>query len=539
MDISQVRQLVDEIFSIQWCRDNYVVPVGASNNVLTLAVANISYMSSVGDVIRERAAAAGYEILITEYSLERVQQIVDDASKLLVRALPDSSTSYELSEESIQDLLINDNALQEIDWEQLSQESIERGDDIVEDLADDLDNESVIQAVAKILIKAYQDGASDIHIEPSEAELRIRFRIDGVLRVFVTLPTFVTQPLTARLKVMSGLNIAERRLPQDGRIQRVFKGQQMDFRVSTLPGRFGEKTVLRLLDSNAQMLRLNSLITNHGVLDQLRTMIRQPYGIILVVGPTGSGKSTTLYSAINEINTEGVNIVTAEDPIEYTLPGIHQVQIVREKGVDFARILRAFMRQDPDVMLVGETRDPETAKTSMEAALTGHLVFTTLHANTSAAAVTRLAEMGVPDYLTASSVIGILAQRLMRRLCPDCNQPHEITAKEADLFGLPEGLLVRSATELTKEEKAEAAQRGSLCRRCEGRGYSGRVGVYELMPVERDLRRAILDGKSTEEIEQTAVTKGMLTLEAYGTHLVRDGLSTLAELQRVCSGDKD
>ena len=175
----------------------------------------------------------------------------------------------------------------------------------------------------------------------------------------------------------------------------------------------------------------------------------------------------------------------------------------------------------------------------MEAALTGHLVFTTLHANTAAAAVTRLAEMGVPDYLTASSVIGILAQRLMRRLCPDCNQPHEITAKEAELFGLPEGLVVRSATELTKEEKVEAAQRGSLCRRCEGRGYSGRVGVYELMPVERDLRRAILDGKGTEEVEQIAVSKGMLTLEAYGTQLVRDGLSTLAELQRVCSGDKE
>ena len=538
MDITVVRKLIDDNFSLQWCRDNCVVPLGVANNSLTVAVANLSYLATIGDALRDRAKTAGCELQVKELDLEVIEQIIVDASRLLVRAT-EAGPAFEFAEDSIQQLLINENALQEIDWDKLAQDATDRGDDVVEDLGDDLDKEPVIQAVAKILIKAYQDGASDIHVEPSESDLRIRFRIDGVLRTFVTLPLFVAQPLTARLKVMSSLNIAERRLPQDGRIQRMFKGQQMDFRVSTLPGRFGEKTVLRLLDSNAQMLRLNSLITSHAVLEQLRGMIRQPYGIILVVGPTGSGKSTTLYSAINEINTEGVNIVTAEDPIEYTLPGIHQVQIVREKGVDFARILRAFMRQDPDVMLVGETRDPETAKTSMEAALTGHLVFTTLHANTAASAVTRLAEMGVPNYLTASSVIGILAQRLMRRLCPDCNQPHELNAKEAELFGIPEGTVVRAAMELTKEEKAEAAQRGSLCRRCEGRGYSGRVGVYELLPVDRDLRRAILDNASTEIIEQEAVQKGMLTLEAYGSYLVREGLSTLSELQRVCSGDKE
>jgi len=538
MDIQVVRRLIDDNFSLQWCRENFVVPIGISENTLTIAVANLSYLATVGDTIRDRVKSAGYELQVKELELGIVEQVINDASNLLVRAT-ELGSSFEFAEDAIQQLLIDEDVLQDIDWDQLAQDATDRGDDVVEDLSDDLDKESVIQAVAKILIKAYQDGASDIHVEPSESDLRIRFRIDGVLRTFVTLPLFVAQPLTARLKVMSSLNIAERRLPQDGRIQRMFKGQQMDFRVSTLPGRFGEKTVLRLLDSNAQMLRLNNLITSHAVLEQLRGMIRQPYGIILVVGPTGSGKSTTLYSAINEINTEGVNIVTAEDPIEYTLPGIHQVQIVREKGVDFARILRAFMRQDPDVMLVGETRDPETAKTSMEAALTGHLVFTTLHANTAASAVTRLAEMGVPNYLTASSVIGILAQRLMRRLCPDCNQPHELNAKEAELFGIPEGTVVRSAMELSKEEKVEAAQRGRLCRRCEGRGYSGRVGVYELLPIDRDLRRAILDNASTEAIEQQAVQKGMLTLEAYGSYLVREGLSTLSELQRVCSGDKE
>ena len=538
MDISLVRSLIDENFSLQWCRDHFAVPLSSASNTLTVGVGNIAYLSNIGDSLRDAAHRGGYTLQIQELPVDEIERIISDASSLIVKA-SESGPVFELSEDSIQNLLGSEESLGEINWDELEFENPQGDDDVVEDLADDLNKEAVIQAVAKILIKSFQDGASDIHIEPSESDLRIRFRIDGVLRTFITLPPFAIQPITARLKVMSGLNIAERRIPQDGRIQRVFRGQAIDFRVSTLPGRFGEKTVLRLLDSNAQTLRLSSLITNDRVLDQLRSLIRQPVGIILVVGPTGSGKSTTLYSSINEINVEGINIVTAEDPIEYTLPGIHQVQIVREKGVDFARILRAFMRQDPDVMLVGETRDPETAKTSMEAALTGHLVFTTLHANTASAAVTRLSEMGVPAYLTASSVIGILAQRLMRRLCPECGQPHIVSAKEAQLFGLEEGLEIKRANELTQEEKVKAAQSGMLCSRCEGRGYSGRVGVYELLPVDKDLRKAILEGRSTAEIEQIAVDQGMLTLETYGLTLVREQRTTLAELQRVCSGDKE
>ena len=538
MDISVIRSLIDENFSLQWCRDHFAVPLSSASNTLTVGVGNIAYLSNIGDSLRDAAHRGGYTLQIQELPIDEIEKIISDASSLIVRA-SEAGPVFELSEDSIQNLLGSEESLGDINWDELEFERPEGEDDVIEDLADDLNKEAVIQAVAKVLIKSFQDGASDIHIEPSENDLRIRFRIDGVLRTFITLPTFAIQPITARLKVMSGLNIAERRIPQDGRIQRVFRGQAMDFRVSTLPGRFGEKTVLRLLDSNAQTLRLSSLITNDRVLDQLRSLIRQPFGIILVVGPTGSGKSTTLYSSINEINVEGINIVTAEDPIEYTLPGIHQVQIVREKGVDFARILRAFMRQDPDVMLVGETRDPETAKTSMEAALTGHLVFTTLHANTASAAVTRLSEMGVPAYLTASSVIGILAQRLMRRLCPDCGQPHIVSAKEAQVFGLEEGLEIKRANELTPEEKATAAQRGLLCPRCDGRGYSGRVGVYELLPVDKELRKAILEARSTAEIEQIAVDQGMLTLETYGLALVREGRSTLSELQRVCSGDKE
>jgi len=538
MDITAIRRIIDDNFSLNWCKENYTVPIACTNNTITVAVANLSYLSAIGTTLKERLASSGYKLVVCEKDIEEIEEVINDASRLVVKA-SELGVTYDLNETDLQELLVDETSIGDINWEELARENSEANDGYIEDLNEDLDKEPVIQAVAKILIKSYQDGASDIHVEPGEKELRIRFRIDGVLRTFAVLPTFVTQALTARLKVMSSLNIAERRIPQDGRIQRLYKQQALDFRVSTLPGRFGEKTVLRLLDSNAQTLRLNTLITNKDVLGRLRNLVKQPYGILLVVGPTGSGKSTTLYSAINELNAEGVNIVTAEDPIEYTLPGIHQVQIVREKGIDFARILRAFMRQDPDIMLVGETRDPETAKTSMEAALTGHLVLTTLHANTASAAVTRLSEMGVPDYLTASSVIGILAQRLMRRICPDCGQDHEITGKEAAQHGLQEGTLVKRANELDNEEKAIAQKRGDLCRRCEGRGYSGRVGVYELLTVDKEIRRLILNDASTEEIEAKAVEQGMLTLESYGRNLVLEKLSTLEELQRVCSGEKD
>jgi len=334
---------------------------------------------------------------------------------------------------------------------------------------------------------------------------------------------------------MARMDIAERRAAQDGRILRFFEGSKLEFRVSVLPGKYGEKTVLRVLKSNPEMLDLDKLIQDKGVLDQLRSIITQPFGIILVVGPTGSGKSTTLYSVLSELNTGDNNIVTAEDPIEYSLAGINQVQVLREKNQTFATILRSFLRQDPDVMLIGETRDPETAKASMEAAQTGHLVLSTLHANNSASSVTRLLDMGVPHYLMTSSLLGVLAQRLVRRLCPSCSETHAASDAEANLLQVEPGTTIRKAKVLTQEQRTLAKQEGTICPKCQGKGYKGRLGVYELMPVNKEIKEAIKEGRTSAEIEDAAVQSGMKTLEAYGRQLVLDGLTSIADFQKLVS----
>ena len=283
-------------------------------------------------------------------------------------------------------------------------------------------NDPVISGVASILSKCFTLKGSDIHAEPLEDRLRIRYRIDGVLKEAFAFPKSHVNPIISRIKIMSKLDISEKRLPQDGRIRCLLRGRRSDFRVSTLPGRWGEKVVLRALESDNSVLNLTKLITEKEELNLIKNMSKSPYGIVIVVGPTGSGKSTTLYSMLSELNEPGVNISTVEDPVEYTLDGIHQVQVIREKGLDFSRALRSLMRQDPDIILVGETRDKETAQAAMEAALTGHMVFTTLHANDTATAITRLAEMEIPPYLIGASIIGVVAQRLVRKVCKSCTE---------------------------------------------------------------------------------------------------------------------
>jgi len=400
----------------------------------------------------------------------------------------------------------------------------------------------VIALVNKILVKGLQERVSDIHIEPQEESLRIRFRKDGVLRqAFEPLPKQIVPAVTARFKIISDLDIAERRMPQDGRIRRMFEGRKVDFRVSTLPSRYGEKVVLRILDNAATQLGLDKLISDPESLQIVRDMASRPFGLLLVTGPTGSGKSTTLYSVLAERNDPGVNISTAEDPIEYSLPGITQVQVIREKGMDFASILRSFLRQDPDVILVGETRDKETAKTAIEAALTGHLVLTTLHTNDAAGAIARLDEMGVEPFMVSGALLGVVAQRLMRRVCSECKIAYTPSTAELARFGLTSSqdvaITLYKANTLQPEQILQARSAGQLCPNCSGVGYKGRCGVYEVMRITERLQTLITEGAPTERIKEVAVEEGMITLLSYSLNLVRQGNTTLDEVERVTFTD--
>ena len=399
----------------------------------------------------------------------------------------------------------------------------------------DAEASPVIALVDRILLQAMSIGASDIHVEPQQKGLQLRYRQDGVLQQYIEpLPSRLIPAVTSRFKILADLDIAERRQAQDGRIRRKYRQRVIDFRVSTLPSRFGEKVCLRLLDSSATQLGLDKLITNQQTLDLVRELGAKPFGMILVTGPTGSGKSTTLYSLLAERNDPGINISTVEDPIEYTLPGITQSQVNREKGFDFATALRAFMRQDPDVLLVGETRDLETAKTAIEAALTGHLVLSTLHANDAPSTVARLDEMGVEPFMISAALIGIVSQRLMRRVCTTCREPYHPDEQELGRFGLMAGKEAKVTFYRARHPDPSAS---TSCPDCKGSGYKGRVGVYEVLRVNEDIATAISRGSSTDVIRQLALESGMKTLLGYSLELVRQGHTTLEEVGRLILTD--
>ncbi|EAW37447.1 GspE/PulE family protein [Lyngbya sp. PCC 8106] len=412
------------------------------------------------------------------------------------------------------------------------------------DLADEIEQAEtapVIKAVNVILAKALSEGVSDIHVEPQEYEMRIRMRKDGVLQEYFKFPKKVIPAITSRFKILAELDIAERRQAQDGRIRRRFKGRTVDFRVNSLPSRYGEKIVLRILDSSSTQLGLDKMITDEETLAMVRETASRPFGLILVTGPTGSGKSTSLYSMLSELNDPEINISTAEDPIEYALPGITQCQVIREKNLTFANILRAFLRQDPDVLLVGETRDLETAKTAIEAALTGHLVLTTLHTNDAAGAIARLDEMGVEPFMVSAALLGILAQRLMRRVCSECRVPYTPHPEELGRYGLSASRELNveffRANTIAADQRKSLSDRGELCKKCSGLGYKGRVGVYEFLKVTERLQTLITKGAPTEQIKEAAVEEGMKTLLAYSLQLVREGYTTFEEVERVTFTD--
>ena len=398
----------------------------------------------------------------------------------------------------------------------------------------DADASPVVSLVDRILLQAMSVGASDIHVEPQQKGLRLRYRQDGVLQQYIEpLPVRLIPAVTSRFKILADLDIAERRQAQDGRIRRRYRDRVIDFRVSTLPSRYGEKVVLRLLDSDSTQLGLDQLISDPITLDLVRELGSKPFGMILVTGPTGSGKSTTLYSLLAERNDPGINISTVEDPIEYTLPGITQSQVNRDKGFDFATALRAFMRQDPDVLLVGETRDLETAKTAIEAALTGHLVLSTLHANDAPSTIARLDEMGVEPFMVSAALIGIVSQRLMRRVCTACREPYRPSQMELGRFGL----MASDEAKVTFFRAHHHAPGTPVCPRCKGSGYKGRVGVYEVLRMNEDIATAVSKGATTDVIRQLALESGMKTLLRYSLELVREGQTTLEEVGRMILTD--
>ena len=540
-----VRKLIDQHFSLEWCIDNSVAPLetrkdasfeeNETKNSVVVAVGNIAYLGTIGEFIKRRLADAGLNSVFIEKDHGSLEKILQQAASIR-RIEGETSESVSYDEDALAAALMEvaEGEEGDIDFDFDEGDEIEESE-VIDDIATELLGDAIQRSAAQILIKAVKDDASDIHIEPQENNFRVRLRQDGVLNHFLNVPRGAGIKLTACLKNMARMDIAERRAAQDGRILRFFEGKKLEFRVSVLPGKYGEKTVLRVLKSNPEMLDLDKLIQDKAVLQELRSIITQPFGIILVVGPTGSGKSTTLYSVLSELNTGDNNIVTAEDPIEYSLAGINQVQVLREKNQTFATILRSFLRQDPDVMLIGETRDPETAKASMEAAQTGHLVLSTLHANNSASSVTRLLDMGVPHYLMTSSLLGVLAQRLVRKICPSCSTEIEVTEAEANVLQVDIGTKIRKAKVLNQEERTLAKQEGTLCTKCQGKGYKGRLGVYELMPMSKDIKDAIKEGRTSAEIENTAVASGMKTLEAYGRQLVLDGLTSVADFQKLVS----
>ncbi len=402
-------------------------------------------------------------------------------------------------------------------------EGIEADIEVVEEEDDDDitgqegQNAPVVKLVNTLLAEAVKMGASDIHIEPYERNMRVRYRVDGILQEVMEPPIKLKNAIISRLKIMSELDIAERRIPQDGRIKLKIGTKKIDLRVSTLPCIYGEKVVMRILDKGNLNLDLADFNMEEKAIADIYHAIAQPFGMVLVTGPTGSGKTTTLYSCLSKLNNPDLNIMTAEDPVEYNIDGINQVQVREEVGLTFAAALKAFLRQDPNIVMVGEIRDLETGGIATKAALTGHLVLSTLHTNDAPSTINRMIDMGIEPFLVASSTVLIMAQRLVRRICKGCKEEMEVSPEALRDIGLPPGTVV---------------YKGKGCDKCNGTGYSGRQGLYEVMPITAEIRDLILDRASTSEIRDMAVQQGMLTLRDDGLVKIQKGITTIEEVLR-------
>ena len=484
-----------------------LIPVQQAGNSLIVAMADPSNIYAIDDV-KFMTGLHIEPVVSTDAAIEASIERYYNKKAEEVASYQEVLGDLELDEIEVEDALEDDFSLVD------SQNEAEQA--------------PVVKLCNLILVNAISKGASDIHIEPYEKSYRVRYRIDGVLHHEMNPPLKLKNAITSRFKIMSNLDIAERRLPQDGRIKiKLSRGREMDFRVSCLPTLYGEKLVLRLLDKDNLQLDMLKLGFEDGPLRDFKEAIHRPYGMCLVTGPTGSGKTTTLYSALSELNDDEVNISTAEDPVEFNLMGINQVQMHDDIGLNFAAALRSFLRQDPDIIMVGEIRDFETAEIAVKAALTGHLVLSTLHTNDAPSTVNRLLNMGVEPFLVTASVNLIVAQRLARRICKDCKKPDtEVTVE-----------MLTDAGMKPAEAKQCKPMRGKGCKTCGDTGYKGRVALYEVMLLKDALKDLILQGASTSELKQEAIRLGMNTLRRSGLNKINEGMTTLEEIVRVTASD--
>ncbi|MCA9523859.1 MAG: type IV-A pilus assembly ATPase PilB [Myxococcales bacterium] len=486
------------------CEKHVVVPVNRAGPSIIIAVCDPSNIFALDDIK-----------FLTGLNVEVVVASETSIKKAIELHYQESVLDY-------------DDVFDGFDEGEIGFDNYEEDDADVSDLARQSEEAPVVRLVNMILVDAIKRGSSDIHLEPYEKVFRVRYRIDGVLHEIMKPPIKLKAAIVSRIKIMSELDIAERRLPQDGRIKlKLGRGREMDFRVSVLPTMFGEKVVMRLLDKSNLQLDMTKLGFEAAPLKDFKWSISQPYGMVLVTGPTGSGKTTTLYSALSELNKVTENISTAEDPIEYNLYGINQVQMNDAIGLNFAAALRSFLRQDPDIIMVGEIRDFETAEIAVKAALTGHLVLSTLHTNDAPSTVHRLLNMGVEPFLVTASVNAILAQRLARRVCSDCKEPDP-------------GVNVQQLIDLgMKPEDAKncTVMRGTGCRTCNDTGMKGRVALYEIMPMTDELKDLVLQGVSSVELKREAINLGMKTLRQTALSKLAEGITTVKEVVRCSAAD--
>ncbi|MFI5341156.1 MAG: type IV-A pilus assembly ATPase PilB [Candidatus Methylomirabilales bacterium] len=497
----EIDSAVIKLIPSEIAQKHQIIPINRTGNVLTVAMADPSNIFAIDDIK-----------FMTGFKVEPVVA----AETSIKNAINKHYDSAGLVEDIMKD------------FDDKDVEALKDGEDNVNvaELGQAAEDAPVIKLVNLILTDAIKKGASDIHIEPYEKTFRVRYRIDGVLYEVMQPPTRLKAAITSRVKIMAQLDIAERRLPQDGRIKIKMGGREMDYRVSTLPTLFGEKVVLRLLDKGNLQLDMTKLGFEPQALEQFESGLLMPYGMVLVTGPTGSGKTTTLYSALNRLNTTETNIMTAEDPVEFNLPGINQVQMKAEIGLNFAAALRSFLRQDPDIIMVGEVRDYETAEIAIKAALTGHLVLSTLHTNDAPSTISRLLNMGVEPFLVAASTNVILAQRLARRVCQSCKEPAPVPPQALVNIGF------------SPEEAVKITPlKGKGCMTCSDTGYKGRVALYEVMLIKENIKEAILQGASVMELRELGRKNGMRTLRESGLQKIREGMTSLEEIMRVTTGN--